>query len=131
MPTLRNEQDLREALSSWAFRDWLQVLARPAVFRALTRQPSRAHLLALLDAYRPFAQSPTNGSPALLELTERMRVHLSDWSPPDLPAEVVEAARALLHADGCYALLDWEKGPDLDPQQKVDDLVVWPSRGEE
>lgn len=134
MPTIRNEQDGIDIGNSHPFREWLQVLARPAVFRSLARLPSRAHLLDLLDAYEPFARSRVNdggpftkdGGSLALELANQMRVHLSAWSPPGLPAEIVATARALLGADGCYAVLDWEKGPDLDPGQTIDDIVIWP-----
>jgi hypothetical protein len=91
-------------------------------------------LLSLLDAYEPFARSRlTDGGPftadggsLALELTNQMRVHLSAWSPPSLPAEIVTTARALLEADGCYAVIDWEKGPNLEPGERMEDSLVWP-----
>lgn len=127
MPTIRNQNDAIEMGNSNAFREWLHVLARPAIFRSLTRSPSSAHLLHLLDAYVPYATSRARDvEPRTLELAERMRECLRVWSPSDLPAEIVETARALLDTDGCYTVVDWEKGPELDPGEKVDDLVVWP-----
>lgn len=128
MPTIRNGQDRTDVGNSHAFREWLQVLARPSVFRVLVRLPTRAHLLALLDAYRPFAASHmVPAERQALALTERMREHLSEWSPPELTEEIVTTARALLTADGCYKELDWEKGPDLDPGETIEDIVTWPS----
>jgi hypothetical protein len=126
MAALRNKQDLIALDNSFPFRDWLQVLARPTVFASLSRMPSREHLLSLLDAYQPFAQSLAGDERLALELLERMRVLLSGWSPPDLPAEIVDVARALLRADGSCAVLDWDKGPDLGPGETVDNAVVWP-----
>src|SRR5262245_15086936 len=83
--------------------------------------------MVLLNAYQPFAQSlARDGKPLALKLMERMRVLLSGWSPPDLPAEVVDVARALIRADGCYAVQDWDKGPNLDPGESIDKIVVWP-----
>lgn len=129
---------VHEIGNAFPFRGWLHVLARPEVFHALTRQPSREHLLLLCDAYMPFARSRREhvdeqgyisgaDEPLACELAERMRSLLEAWSPPDLPMEIVETARALLHADrSSLGVLDWKKGPDLDPGQTVDDTVVWP-----
>lgn len=93
--------------------------SRGRQYFARLRSPSSAHLLHLLDAYMPYAQSRARDvEPRTLALAERMRGYLSGWSPPDLPVEIVETARALLDADGFYHVVDWEKGPDLDPGQK-------------
>jgi len=131
MPTMHNKQEYIDLINSFPLRGWLDVLARPAVFASLSRMPSREHLLCLLSAYQPFAQSLAGDISLALELLERMRALLSDWSPPDLPAEIVDVARALLRADGTYLVQDWDKinwdeRPDLDPGQTVDQIVVWP-----
>jgi hypothetical protein len=131
MAFLHNKQDWVTLLNSFAFRGWLDFFARPTAFASLSRMPSREHLLLLLDAYQPFAQSLATDVPRALELTERMRTLLSDWPPLDLPAEMVDTARALLRADGSHLVPDWDKmdwdsAPDLDPGQTIDQCVVWP-----
>jgi hypothetical protein len=128
---------VHEIGNAFPFREWLHVLARPEVFHALTRKPSRDHLLRLCDAYSPFARSRREHAkeqgyvsgadePLVSELADRMRLLLEGWSPPDLPAEIVEAARALLRADRSSMVLDWDMKPELDPGQTIDDIVVWP-----
>lgn len=120
-----------------AFREWAQVLARPAVFRSLQRVPAPEHLLHLLEEYEPFARARREGAAergylsgadeaCLPELVDRMRLALEAWSPPGLPVGIVDAARALLVADRFYARLDWEQGPELDPGEAVEDGLVWP-----
>lgn len=126
MRPLWNQAVAAELKSSEPFRWWLQVLARPAVFHALSRLPSRAHLPALLDAYRVYAQLRATEAPAILPALARMEECMSAWSPPDLPAEIVESARALLLTDGFFAEFNWEKGPDLEPAH-LEALLVWPS----
>jgi hypothetical protein len=115
---------------SHPFRRWLQVLARPAVFHALSHLPTREHLLTLLDAYRSYAQFREPETPAILPALAQMEEHMSSWSPPDLPAEIVDAARALIVADGFYAEFKWEKGPDLEPGRTLESTLVWPSEQE-
>lgn len=120
------------------FRDWLMVLASPELFRMLTRQPSREHLLFLCDAYMPLARSrrelvkeqgyiSSADESVVLERAERMRSLLEGWSPNELTTEIVEAARALLQADRYYTIVDWNCKPTLDPGQTLDDLLIWPS----
>lgn len=119
-----------ELNKSHPFREWLQVLSRPAVFHALSRLPTRAHLLTLLDAYRSYGQFRAPETPVILPALARMEEHLSVWSPPDLPAEIVEAARALIVADGFYAEFKWDKGPTLEHGRPLESLLVWPSKQE-
>jgi hypothetical protein len=128
---------INEIGNAFPFAMWLHVLARPEVFHALSRQPSREHLIALCDAYLPFARSRrehakeqgyiSGADEALVsELADRVRSLLEAWRPGELSEEMVDMARALLRADRSFAVLDWQKGPDLDPGQKVDDILVWP-----
>ena len=126
MFTIRNPSDAALIGNSHPLREWLQVLARPAVFGMLARAPSAEHLLDLLEAYRPFAEARAKDPETTLTELARLREQLRLWVSPDLPAEIVDIARALLRADGCYTVLDWEMVPRLDDGQKVDDLVVWP-----
>lgn len=117
-----------------AFTGWLQVLARPETFRMLTRSPSPSHVVSLLDNYLPFAtaRQPSAalredmGGAQVVDLMSRMRLLLESWSPPALPVEMIEAARALLVADGSYAAFDWDKGPDLPAGMSIEQILVWP-----
>lgn len=117
-----------------AFTGWLQVLARPVLFRTLTRSPGPAHIVSLLDAYFPFARGrqesaelrgDTSGA-KVVDLMGQMRLLLESWSPPALPTDMVETARALLVADGSYAAFDWDKVPALSEGMTIDQVLVWP-----
>lgn len=118
-----------------AFTGWLQVLARPEVFRTLNRSPSSAHLVRLLDDYLPFVKErqtsaelrgDTSGA-HVVGLMNRMRLLLESWSPPALPTDMVKAARELLVADGSYATFDWDKMPDLSEGMTIEQVLVWSS----
>lgn len=123
---IRNPDDVALISNSHPLREWLQILARPLVYRMLARTPTSEHLLNLLEAYRPFAETRARDVAATLLELSRLREQLRDWASPDLPAEIVDTARRLLRADGCYAILDWDMVPRLDPGQAMDDLVIWP-----
>lgn len=123
---IRNPDDVALVSNSHPFREWLQILARPLVYRMLSRTPTSEHLLNLLDAYRPFAETSAKDAEATLLELSRLRKQLQAWASPDLPVEIVDTARRLLRADGFYAILDWEMVPRLDPGQTMDDLVIWP-----
>jgi hypothetical protein len=117
-----------------AFTGWLQVLARPETFKMLTRWPPPSHLLRLLDDYLPFARerqasAATRGDMSgarAVDLMSQVRSLLESWSPPALPVELTEAARALLVADGSYAAFDWHQAPDLPEGGSIEQALVWP-----
>ncbi len=141
MPTIYDITNPRVAAipNAMPFRDWLHVLARPHLFQMLTRQPSREHLLMLCDAYLPYARSrrelakeqgyisDTNDELLATELAERMRTLLEDWSPHNLTPGITDTARALLSADGSYAVVDLDFTPELELGETLDDNLIWPS----
>ncbi|MEP7122180.1 MAG: hypothetical protein ABJE95_14770 [Byssovorax sp.] len=126
MLNIRDPDDAALISNSHPLREWLQILARPVVYRMLTRTPTSEHLLKLLEAYRPFAETRARDAEATRLELSRLTEQLRDWASPDLPVEIVDTARRLLRADGLYAILDWEMVPRLDPGQAMDDLVIWP-----
>ena len=112
---------------------WIQALASRAVYSRLGRVPSREHVVRLLDVYIAYTARDGRCHQPMFEpvayerrgaLASRLRALLVTWTPPELPEEITEAARALLHAEGLRAENDdWETLTDLavDP-----DLMLWP-----
>ncbi len=88
---------------------WLRVLATPRFFHGLGRVPSREHLLGLLDIFLAYLRHDGRYVSAEFEpvpyeqrepLARKLRALIEAWTPPGLPQEIVETARALLHAEG-------------------------------
>lgn len=116
--------------------NWMMVLAAPALFRTLGRVPVREHVAKLVDVYAAYvARGDTLMGPPELEpqrheqrlaAVERLRPLLVAWAPPDLPAEITEAAREVLRAEGIaepaggWSALENE-GPD-----PLHDVLSWP-----
>ena len=116
---------------------WLIVLAAPHVYRSLKRQVEPAFLLRLFDIFIAYAdrgdhylldRGPDPDRPAL---ARRLRDLIAAWTPPELPAEITDAARALLRAEGYEkpplgAATTWEDfhfQPDSDP---FESRLAWP-----
>jgi len=82
------------------------LLASPRLLRNATEMPSREHLLEHFDALaRVFSTGRVSSSPADVGATPeaalRLRGACAQWTPgPEAPAEVQQAARALLAAFG-------------------------------
>ncbi len=122
-----------ETLATTHFGLWLQVLARPQVFHALTRVPSPAYLVTLLDNALPYARKGMSGhgtgaypEAQRVEMMGQMRTMLESWSPLTLPDEVVQAARALLVVVGGWPSYDWNEVPGLDEGQTLESGLPWP-----
>ncbi len=111
---------------------WIMVLAVPRLFRGLTRTPPREHLVGLLDTFVAYARHDGRYSPAEFEpvpyeqrepLTLKLRALVEAWKAPALPSEIVEAARALLLAEG-------RKGPtggwDAFSDELDEEELLWP-----
>src|SRR3954468_23196544 len=90
-------------------REWLGVLAKPQEYRALQRPVDaavKAVLLCLLDVWIAYVDRGDwylYGEPSEEDrpaLARRLRALLEAWTPPELPAEITEAARAVLDAEG-------------------------------
>jgi hypothetical protein len=95
-----------DALAILCIDDWLTVLAAPIVYASLKRPVEPEVLLRLLDIYIAyvdrgdyylFDHTPEPNRPAL---ARQLRELIAGWTPPELPAEITEAARALLYAEG-------------------------------
>lgn len=114
---------------------WLMVLAAPSLHRTMERVAVPDHLARLIDVYVAYAERGTRYFRGEFEpvpreqrvpLARKLQALLLDWTPPDLPPEITEAARDLLHAEG-MAPPDggWDalqiSGPD-----PVEDILLWP-----
>jgi hypothetical protein len=118
------------------FIDWLSVFASPKIYEAMGRRPTREHILGLLDTYVAYAQSDRYylSSPARTppnfkrraELAMRLRELFASWSPPDVPAEIVQTTRGLLLSEGASEPeVGWDNfkaDPDFPPEQ----VLRWP-----
>jgi hypothetical protein len=111
---------------------WIIILAVPRLFGVLTRTPPREHLLDLLDTFVSYVRHDGRYSRADFEpvpyerreaLAMSLRALVECWSPPALPMEITEAARALLFAEG-------RKGPPEGWDALAEDLdeeeLLWP-----
>jgi hypothetical protein len=116
--------------------DWLIVLAAPHIYRSLKRQVEPAFLLRLLDIFIPYADRGDHylfdraPDPDRSALARRLRDLIAAWTPPELPVEITEAARALLRAEGYekppLEAATWEDfnfQPDSDP---LESRLAWP-----
>ncbi len=119
------------------FETWLAVLAAPRVLRTLRRVPPRDHLLRMLDAYLPYAGStrhyvsrgddfrpdPQRREAAVLHL----RDVIERWTSPDIPAEMIEAARAVLREDGVLEPKGgWDEVEDAPGSPPAEECLLWP-----
>lgn len=117
------------------FRDWLRVLASPRILQAMRRMPTREHLLRMLDGFLPYARTtlqrarsddwqpdPKKREARALEL----RAALERWTSPEIPQEITQAARALLHADDIDDVEEgWEEN-EFQLEFPPDDYLLWP-----
>jgi hypothetical protein len=118
---------------------WLGVLAAPHLYRGLARGVDAAHIGALLDFWIAYVDRGDRYTSAMFEpvpyeqrpaLARRLRELVATWTPPDLPAEITEAARALLHAEG----LKWPQGTSWDDasfdvgDRPLESYLIWPEQ---
>lgn len=114
---------------------WLMVLAAPPLYRTIERVAVPDHLVRLIDVYISYAERGTRYSKAEFDpvpreqrvpLARKLQALLLDWTPPDLPPEITEAARDLLHAEG-LAPPDggWDALENSGPEP-VEDVLLWP-----
>jgi hypothetical protein len=62
-----------------------------------------------------------NREPLALKLRELLKA----WTPPELQAEITEAARTLLHAEGRSPPPGgWDNAPD--PDMRPEEYLLWP-----
>jgi hypothetical protein len=113
---------------------WVHVLAVPRLFLGMNRMPPREHLLRMADWYLAYARRdgrhvPPEFSPVPYEQREplalKLRALLETWSPPGLPAEITETARAILHGEGKKEPPGgWDSTPD--PEMPLEEFLYWP-----
>jgi hypothetical protein len=128
------QEELREEIvATLSFTFWLEVLALPQVFQTLTRVPSPAFLVTLLDNALPYVRKGMSGhemgaysEAQRIELMEQMRTILESWSPLTLPKEVVQAARSLLLAIGIWATYRWDERFGLKDGPTLEQILPWP-----
>ena len=126
-----------DALAILYTENWLAVVAAPHNYRALERPVEPAVLLQLLDIwtayvdrgdYYIYAKPPHEGRPALVR---KLRALIEAWTPPELPEEITEAARALLVAEGCLTGRhhleggNWDSLTFADDTRTVDSYLIW------
>ena len=112
---------------------WIEILAVPRIFRGMTRMPPREHLLRLIDIYIAYVRhdgryAGGDFEPVPYETREplalKLRELLEAWTPPELPAEITETARALLYAEGMSPPGGWDNVPD--PDMRPEEFLLWP-----
>ncbi len=115
--------------------NWLIVLAAPHIYRSLTRQVQPAFLLRLLDIFIAYADRgdhylfDRDPDPDRSVLARRLRDLIAAWTPPELPAEMTEAARALLRAEGYETpprgAVTWEDFHFLPDSEPLENSLSW------
>jgi hypothetical protein len=95
-----------DALAILYAESWVEELAAPRRYRILQRQADPEVILKLLDVWiaRADRADPLSeklfGHPFDAGAARVLRASVTAWKSPDLPAEVTEAARALLRSMG-------------------------------
>ena len=117
---------------------WLAVLAAPHLYRTLKRKVDPDLLVRYMDIWIAYADRGDTYTGAMFTpvpyaerpaLARKLRALLEAWTPPELPAEITETARALLHAEG---LKPPPKGEDWDQldfalgDEPLEDILIWP-----
>lgn len=115
--------------------NWLFVLAAPHLFRSMSRVPPREHLLKMVDIFverakRGDHEEVPDFEPVPYEqrepLARKLRALIEVWTPPDLSAEIIETARALLHADGKNAPGGGWDAATIDGADSCEEILLWP-----
>jgi hypothetical protein len=58
-------------------------------------------------------------------LALKLRGLLAAWTPPELPTEITQTTRALLHAEGMSPPPGgWDNAPD--PEMQPEQFLLWP-----
>lgn len=119
------------------FSIWLGVLAAPHLFRSIGRTVDPVHLAGLLDVWIAYVDRGDRYQQAMFspvpyeqrpELARRLRGLVAAWRPPELPTEITEAARALLHAEGLKSPqgAGWDELTFELEDERVEDILLWP-----
>lgn len=117
--------------------NWLTVLASPRMFHSMNRRPTREHLLKQVDIYVTYVKHDgryvnADFQPVPYErrgpLAARLHELVAQWTPPELPVEMIQIARELLHAEGQKAPPEgWDKyAGDPHLTFPTEDVLLWP-----
>ena len=129
------EEWARFIASAQAFH-WLFALAAPRLFHGMSRVPPREHLLGMIDVFIDRAQRGDRNDSVDFEpvpyeqrepLARKLRMLVEGWTAPVLSAEIVETARALLHADGHAVPRGGWDAATIDGDQPFEDILLWPA----
>lgn len=140
MTTIMDGENPRveEIVDACHFHDWLHTLACPRVFHQMTRKPTREHMLHVYARYLPYARSRREwvdvqgyfifrGDEDLREkLANRLGQLFETWTPPDLPPEITETARALLESEGIEPPEGGWDNFQIDMRDPVEECLLWP-----
>ncbi len=119
------------------FSIWIAVLAAPHVYRTLRREVDPAHLTPFLDIWIAYSERGDHYqtkklTPAACErrvvLARKLRDLVGAWSPPELPAEITETARALLDVEGLKPPggRGWDETDFGEHGSPIEDILIWP-----
>lgn len=127
----------RPVLTDWADVGncilWLEMFAAPHLFQGMRRIPPHEHLLRIMDTYLAYVRHDGRYMQPQFEpvpyerrelLAQKLRALLESWTPPTIPENIVDTARALLYAEG----LDPREGWDhlSPPGFKPEEHLLWP-----
>ncbi len=133
-PGSEGSSPLADFVASAHAVQWIQILAVPRIFLSMKRIVPRDHLLSMIDIFIAYAQSGERYGRAQFEpvpyenrepLARKLRALVEQWSPPGLPFEISDTARALLNADGMLSPPGgWDNMPDPDMSPEL--YLLWP-----
>ena len=119
------------------FSIWIAVLAAPHLYRTIQRKVDPAYLTPFLDTWIAYSERGDHYQTKALtpaacerrvELARKLRALVAAWTPPELPAEITETARALLDVEGLeppggrgWDEVDFDLGGD-----PIEDILIWP-----
>jgi len=120
------------------FSLWLGVLAAPHLYRTIKRQVDPRHLTSLMDIWVAYVERGDcywDRSKSTLKrlaqrapLARKLRALIAAWTPPGLPAEITETARALLDAEGLSPPngRGWDELEFDFEGDPMEDMLPWP-----
>ena len=119
------------------FSIWIAVLAAPHVYRTIQREVDPAHLTRFMDIWVAYcergdhyqtAKITSSACERRVTLARQLRALLAAWTPPELPIEITETARALLDAEGLKPPggRGWDETNFELEGDSVESILIWP-----
>ena len=119
------------------FSIWIAVLASPHLYRTVTREVDPAYLTPFLDIWIAYSERGDHHqskklTPTACErrvvLARKLRDLVAVWTPPELPAEITETARAPLDVEGLKPPggRGWDETDFELEGTPVEDILIWP-----